>query len=242
MPQYQHAIIVGASSGIGREIARELAKSGSRVAVIARRSDRLEALVNEFPDQVIAFSHDVVHFHEVPLLFQTVTQQLGGLNLIVYAAGVMPEVGPQEYTFEKDQQMIEVNLLGAMAWLNQAAIRFEGTRNGTIIGIGSVAGDRGRVGQPAYNTSKAAFATYLECLRNRLAKFGVRVVTIKPGPTETEMTAGLHLAGMMKADETARIILAKSSRNGEHYVKFVHRIIFAIIRRIPSPLFRKLKI
>lgn len=242
MPNYQYAIVVGASSGIGRELARQLAQSGTRVAAVARRAERVESLATEFPGRVFAFAHDVTDYESVPGIFQEITHQLGGLDLVIYAAGVMPEVGPHEYSFAKDREMIEVNVLGAMAWLDQTATRFEGTRHGTIIGIGSVAGDRGRVGQPAYNTSKAALATYLESLRNRLAKFGVRVVTIKPGPTATEMTASLHLSGMMEASQVARIILAKSAKNGEHYVKFTHRVIFAIIRGIPSFIFRKLKI
>jgi len=242
MPSYPFAIVVGASSGIGLELVRQLAQSGSRVAAVARRGDRLQAIAAEFPGRVIAVEHDVTNYDEVPALFQQTTKELGGLDLIVYAAGVMPEIGAHEYSFEKDRQMIEVNVLGAMAWLDQAAIRFEGTRHGTIVGIGSVAGDRGRSGQPVYNTSKAALATYLEALRNRLSRHGVRVVTIKPGPTATEMTAHLPSKGMMTPADVARITLEKSAHTGEHYVKLTHRVAFAIIRRIPSWVFRRLSI
>ena len=73
--------------------------------------------------------------------------------------------------------MFEVNLIGAVAWLNEVAQRFARARGGTIVGISSVAGDRGRRGNPAYCTSKAALTTYLEALRNRVARFGVAVVT-----------------------------------------------------------------
>lgn len=219
-----------------------LAQEGTRVAAVARRGDRLHELARQFPDRVFAFEHDVTNYEEVPALFQQITHQLGGLDLIVYAAGVMPTIGATEYDFEKDRQMIEVNVLGAIAWLNPAASRFESTHSGTIVGIGSVAGDRGRAGQPVYNTSKAALATYLEALRNRLSKHGVRVVTIKPGPTATEMTAHLNLKGAAPADEVARVTLAKSERTGEHYIKFAHRIVFGIIRRLPSWIFRKLPI
>lgn len=242
MPDYRHAIVVGASSGIGEALVRRLVRDGARVAAVARRADRLEALAREFPNQVVPVVHDVHDYDAVPSLFMDVTKQLGGLDLIVYAAGVMPAVGPHEYDFEKDREMIEVNVLGAIAWLNQAAIRFENTKSGAIVGIGSVAGDRGRSGQPVYNTSKAALATYLEALRNRVAKLGVRVVTIKPGPTATEMTSHLHMKGMMDADKVAEVILQKSQRTGEHYVKFAHRVAFGIIRRIPSGIFRKLSI
>ncbi len=239
---YSYAIVVGASSGIGEQLVRRLAQDGAKVAAVARRVDRLNALAEEFPGRVIAIAHDVTEYDAVPALFQEITKQLGGLDLVVYAAGVMPSIAEREYDFAKDRQMVDVNLLGAVAWLDQAAVRFENTKSGVIVGIGSVAGERGRHAQPVYNTTKAAMATYLEALRNRLSRRGVRVVTIKPGPTATEMTAHLHTAGMMDAGKTAEIILRKSRKNGEFFVKFSHKIAFAIIRNIPSGLFRKLKI
>ena len=239
---YSHAIVIGASSGIGEQLVRQLVIDGTKVAAVARRGDKLGALANDFTGQVLPFSHDVTNFGEVPRLFQEITQQLGGLDLVIYAAGVMPEVGGHEFSFEKDKQMVDVNLLGAIAWLDQAAVRFENTKSGTIIGIGSVAGERGRQGQPVYNTTKAALATYLDSLRNRLSRSGVKVVTVKPGPTETEMTAHLHMKGMMSSSRAATLILTKSRKNGEFFLKFTHKIAFAIIRNIPSSVFRLLKI
>src|SRR3954464_14172026 len=119
---YRHAIIIGASSGIGMELVKQLSASGCKVAGVARRAERLEGMPN-----VLAFKHDVTNYEEVPALFQEITKQLGGLDLIVYASGVMPTVGAHEYSFDKDRQMIEVNVLGCIAWMNQAAIRFENT-------------------------------------------------------------------------------------------------------------------
>jgi NAD(P)-dependent dehydrogenase (short-subunit alcohol dehydrogenase family) len=242
MTPYQKAIVVGASSGIGAALTEKLAAAGCMVAAVARRQERLEELAARFPGKVLPITHDVTQYDEVPALFQEITGKLGGLDLVVYASGVMPEVGEQEYNFEKDRAMVEVNLLGAIAWLNQAAIRFGNTGRGTIVGIGSVAGDRGRHGQPVYNTTKAALATYLEALRNRLSRRGVTVVTIKPGPTDTEMTRHLHLKGMMPVDAAADTILRQSTRNGEHYLKPAHAVAFLIIRNIPSWIFRRLNI
>lgn len=242
MNDFKHALIIGASSGIGAALAEKLAADGCRVAVVARRHERLEQLRVRFPERILPFAHDVTRYDEVPALFQEITHQLGGLDLIVYASGVMPEVGEREFCFEKDRQMVEVNVLGAIAWLNEAAIRFENTGHGTIVGIGSVAGDRGRQGQPVYNTTKAALATYLEALRNRLSKRGVTVVTIKPGPVQTEMTAHLHLKNAMSVEAAAATILRKARHTGEHYLSPVHWAIFLIIRHIPSWLFRKLRI
>ncbi len=234
-------IIVGASSGMGAELAKLMSARGDQVAAVARRKDKLEELASTCPGMLV-FEHDVTHFDEIPALFSQICRDLGGLDIVVYASGVMPEVGGSEFSFEKDKAMIDVNLTGAVAWLNLAATRFQNVGAGTIVGIGSVAGERGRQGQPVYNTTKAALKTYLEALRNRLSKHGVKVVTIKPGPTETEMTSHLGIKGMMPAKTAAELILKKMEKGNEHYLKFAHKIIFTIIRCFPSGIFRRLKV
>jgi short-subunit dehydrogenase len=242
MPAFKHAIVVGASSGIGREIARQLAETGCRVAVLARRKSKLDEFVGMYPGQMVAFEHDVTAYDTVPALFQEVTSELGGLDLIVYSSGVMPEVELDEFNFAKDRSMVEVNDLGAVAWLNEAATRFLNTGHGTILGIGSVAGDRGRMKQPVYNASKAFLHTYLEALRNRLSRHGVTVVTVKPGPVATEMTGGLEASNLITAERAASLILSKARRNGEHYLLPAHAIAFFIIRNIPLWIFRRLNV
>jgi short-subunit dehydrogenase len=240
---YKRAIIVGASSGIGEELARQLAMAGCRVAVLGRRLERLQKLASEFePDQILCFLHDVRNYDEISALFQSITNDLGGLDLFIYSSGVMPAVGPDEFEFSTDRQILEVNVLGAVAWLNEAAVRFGNVGHGVIVGIGSVAGDRGRAGQPVYNASKAFLASYLESLRNRLSTKGVRVTTAKPGPVQTGMTAGLQLNRAMSAATAARIILAKSSSGRECYLSPIHAAIFLAIRNVPSWIFRRLKI
>jgi NAD(P)-dependent dehydrogenase (short-subunit alcohol dehydrogenase family) len=168
----QRAIVVGASSGIGAEIARQLCTAGGRVALLGRRGSELQNVAAGHADKARTFVHDVQDFEAIPALFDTCVAELGGLDLIVYAAGVMPAIAESEYDFAKDRQMIEVNLLGAMAWFNLAAAHFEAQRAGKIIGISSIAGERGRRGNPAYCTSKAALTSYLEGLRNRLGRYG----------------------------------------------------------------------
>lgn len=225
-------LVIGASSGLGAELVRQLLARGDKVAGVARRSEAI-------PDGALRFSHDVREYGAVSGLLKNFVDQLGGLDMVIYAAGVMPEVGPEELDFEKDREMIETNLLGAMAWLNPIAERFAAEGRGTIVGIGSVAGDRGRSGKPGYAASKAGMATYLEALRNRLAKTGVKVVTIKPGPLDTPMTA-THTVKKMPVDEAARRILALSSRAGENYLSPIHRFIFWGIRSTPGWLFRRI--
>lgn len=233
-------IVVGGSSGIGAELVRQLVARGDVVASVSRRGANMEH--PKGGGTVMGYAHDVTQTAEVPDLFQAITKDLGGLDAVIYVAGVMPEVGPDEFDFDKDRAMIDVNFTGAVAWLNQAAIRFGNVGAGTIVGIGSVAGERGRAGQPVYNASKAALKTYLEALRNRLSKRGVKVVTIKPGPTATPMTAHLKGMKMMPAETAARLILKKMERPGEHFLSPMHWLAFLIIRNIPSFLFRRLNV
>lgn len=245
---WKQAILVGASSGIGEALARQLVAQGCRVALVARRKDELDRIADslntEREKSVLVYSHDVRHTEEIPALLQNIAHDLGGLDLFIYASGVMPAVEPNEYCFEKDRLMIEVNLLGAMAWINEVAQRFGQIHSGTIVGISSVAGERGRMSMPAYSTSKAAFTAYLEAIRNRIGRYGVKVVTVKPGPVITPMTADL---GKMPLQITAaraasEILRAAERGRANAFVPNTWRWIFLIIRNVPSFLFKRLKL
>ncbi|MEE2780519.1 MAG: SDR family NAD(P)-dependent oxidoreductase [Myxococcota bacterium] len=245
---YQRVIVVGASSGIGEAIARQLASEGSQVALVARRSDKLEAIAADIRaagGTVHCLVNDVRQFDTVAGCFDEAVATLGGLDLLVYASGVMPSLEEHEYDFSKDRAMMETNVVGAMAWLNPAAALMEAQRSGTLMGISSIAGERGRRGNPAYCTSKAAFSTYLESLRNRLGRYGVSVVTIKPGFIKTPMTEHLgdDLLWLITADEAARQIL-KVTRKGKlsAFIPARWALVAFIIRNIPSFVFRKLSI
>ena len=126
---------------------------------------------------------------------------------------------------------------------NESAQRFAQAKTGTIVGISSVAGDRGRGGLPSYAASKAGLTTYLESMRNRVGALGVKVVTVKPGPIETPMTEGLDsLPLLITADEAAKQIVAGARRGSNVvYVPFAWRPIMAIIRAVPSFIFQRLK-
>ena len=165
-------------------------------------------------------------------------------DLFVYAAGVMPRMGADEYDLAKDRAIVDVNVIGAMAWGNAVAERFARARAGTIVGISSVAGDRGRRGNPAYHASKAALDTYLEAIRNRVARLGVHVVTVKPGPVDTPMTQGMdRLPLLVSADAAAAELLAGAARGRQTvYVPAKWRPIMFVLRHIPSCIFRRLDI
>ncbi len=249
MAEFRHALVVGASSGIGEALARRLAAGGARVALVARRTDKLEAIaasINQSAEDRRAwpFAHDVREVEEVPELFQEITRVLGGLDLMIYAAGVQHQVAFEEFDTSKDLEMLEVNLAGAVAWLNPAAERFGRTRRGTIVGIGSVAGDRGRSANPVYNTSKAGLHTYLEAIRNRIGRFGVRILTVRPGFVDTPMTEGLPgLFWLISADRAAEVILRKARRGAANiYVPARWRAVMWIIRSMPSMIFKRTRV
>lgn len=237
------ALVVGASSGIGEAIVHQLVREGTTVAAVARRLPELERIAAGAGGKVRPYAHDVRDFAATPALFDRIVADLGHLDVLIYNAGIMPRVEEGEYNFEKDHAMIEVNLLGAMAWINPCAAYMEARRGGTIVGISSVAGDRGRRGNPGYHTSKAALTTYLEAMRNRLSRYGVTVATVKPGPVSTPMTAGLKLPLMIQAEAAAAGALAHARAGSVHgYVPAVWGPIMLVIRTLPSVIFRRTNI
>ena len=249
MVDFRHALVIGASSGIGEALARRLAAGGARVALVARRAQQLEEIVASInatssEQRAYAIAHDVRNAGEVPELLQRISCALGGLDLVVFAAGIQHRVAFDEFDVAKDQEMLAVNLAGAVAWLDPVADRFGRLKRGTIIGIGSVAGDRGRSANPAYNTSKAGLHTFLEAIRNRIGRHGVRVVTIKPGFVETRMNAGPGGAlWRISADRAAEIILRAARRGRETvYVPARWRYLMWVIRSIPSCVFKRLRV
>jgi short-subunit dehydrogenase len=237
------AVVVGASSGLGAALVRHLAARDYRVAAIARRESELAALRESVGrDVVCAYVHDVTETEQVPPLFDQIARDLGGLDLIIYAAAVQPPVSAGEYDFAKDEAMVRTNLLGAIAWLNLAAARFERAGSGHIVGISSIAGDRGRVASPVYNTSKAGLDTYLEALRNRLSRRGVTVTTIKPGFIDTELLKNAPRTFWVISPEeaAARVYDAISRRRQVAYVPPRWRLVSLVVRAVPSFIFRRL--
>ncbi|MCE9627290.1 MAG: SDR family NAD(P)-dependent oxidoreductase [Candidatus Eisenbacteria bacterium] len=246
---FRRAIVVGASSGIGAEIARQLDADGCAVALLGRREDELNkvaaAITSSGRGSAIVKKHDVTHTDTVPALLDELVKQLGGLDLLVYASGIMFTPGEGEYDFAQDRAQIEVNLIGGMAWTNPVCAMFEAQRSGTIVGISSIAGERGRRTFPGYSTSKAAFTTWLEGLRNKASRYGVNVVTVKPGFVDTPMTTAIERKPMViPASKAAELILSAAKGGGSPsvFVPGQWWLVAMILRHIPSFLFRKLSI
>ena len=231
-------IIIGASEGIGAALARRLARQGYTLALLARRQEKLERLCDEINQEAhelraCCYVHDVADYQKVPELLRKIVAELGGLDLVAFVAGVNYAPGGMEkYNFENDRQMIEINLIGAMAWLTPIAEMFQAAKAGQIVGISSVAGDRGRVGNPGYNTSKAGLDAYLEALRNRLTRRGVNVLTVKPGFVQTAMLkAAQGPTPFLISPEKAADDIWKAMRQRKQliYTPFIWRWIMLVI-------------
>jgi short-subunit dehydrogenase len=238
-------VIVGASSGIGAALAEALAQPNRVLGLVARRADALAsvaAAVEKRGGRAVVEPCDAADVSAAGPCFARLSDRMGGIDTLVYCAGIMPPVGPDEFPAEQDRAVFATNLLGAVAWLDAGATAFLAQGHGTLCGIGSVAGDRGRRPGPAYGASKAGLHTFLESLRNRLTVRGIRVVTIKPGPVATPMIEGGPKQPFVIPVEQAAKRIVRALERGEQtvYVPARWRLIMAVVRCIPSILFRRL--
>ncbi len=248
---WQRAIVVGASSGIGESLARKLAQAGCQVALVARREQELQRISMSISSssggtpKPLTYVHDVNDTDAAELLLQQIAYDLGGLDLLIYSAGVMPMDAENSYNTAADVAAIAVNVSGAVAWCNAAAQRFAKQGAGTIVGISSVAGDRGRRGFPVYSASKAFLDTYLEGIRNKVGRYGVKVVTVKPGPVDTPLVKDLNknkLPMLITSEQAADHILRGIRRDSVLYVPGRWRLVMWLIRHVPSFLFKRLNV
>jgi NADP-dependent 3-hydroxy acid dehydrogenase YdfG len=180
------AVITGASSGIGEATARALAANGHRLALLARRADRIQALAAELGDGAIAIEADVTSRDSLVAAARRVHSELGGADILINNAGVMLVAPFSSDHQDETRQMVEVNLLGAMTatevFLDQ--LRDGG---GDLVNISSVAGRTARAGNSVYNATKWGLNGWSEALRQELQP-DVRVMVIEPGAVATELT------------------------------------------------------
>jgi short-subunit dehydrogenase len=197
--------LVGASSGIGAALARELAGRGAHVAVSARRAADLAAVAG---DRMTAVAVDATDRAAVQSAADQVRAQLGGLDVVVWCAGYWQQFDVSDWDADVFARHVEVNLLGLNNLLAAVLPPMVRTRRGHVVAIASVAGYRGLPGAEAYGATKAAQLNLLEALRGSLARHGVRVTTVSPGFVRTEMTEQneFPMPFIIDADEAARAV------------------------------------
>ena len=202
-------VISGASGGLGLALARHYLERGNIVAAFARRGDLLQPLAAEFPDQVFCYALDVRDAPAVQDAANDFIARAGCPDVVIANAGVSTGT-LTEYAEDLDafQQVMDINVLGMVKTFQPFIAAMRAARQGTLVGIASVAGFRGLPGAGAYSASKAAAISYLESLRVELHGSGVKAVTICPGYIETPMTAlnPYPMPFMLDAGEAARCI------------------------------------
>jgi short-subunit dehydrogenase len=245
-------VIFGASSAIAAEAARLFAARGDDLFLVARSQSKLDAQIQDLKVRTTGSSAviasavaDLADATRHDALLDEATRALGGLDVVLVAHGSLPDQKACEASVEQTLAEINTNALSAISIATLAANRFEPQKKGVIAVIGSVAGDRGRQSNYVYGAAKGMVAIFLEGLRNRLAKSGVAVVTIKPGFVDTPMTAQFEKKGPLWAqpqDVAAGIVKAIDRRADVVYLPGFWRLIMLVIRHIPEFIFKKLSL
>jgi short-subunit dehydrogenase len=239
-------LIVGAASDIGRAIALAYAEAGRPLVLAARRPNRLE---RDAADLRLRFGIAVaVHALDV-LETGSHAALLGGLDpfpdTVISVVGLLGRQDQSAADITAADLVMRTNYLAPALLLTAVANRMERRGSGTIIGISSVAGDRGRATNYVYGSAKAGFTAFLSGLRNRLAKRGVHVVTVKPGFVATAMTEGMKLPPLLTAqpEEVGRAVVAAEQRQRNTiHVRLIWLPVMLVIRLIPEFLFKTMKL
>lgn len=237
------AIIVGASSGIGLEVARLLLAEGWLLGVAARREERLLALQAEAPDRVQVMTIDVTQ-HDADERLMSLIDRMGGIDLYFHASGF----GRQNRTLEPDIELstVETNALGFVRMVGSAYRYFSEKRVGHIAAITSIAGTKGLGPAPSYSATKAMQATYLEALEQLAYQqcLSIHFTDIRPGFVDTALLNGsFHYPMLMQPKDVARdIVRSIHKRQHVRIIDGRYRILTALWRLIPRWLWRRMKL
>jgi short-subunit dehydrogenase len=234
------AVVTGASSGIGLELARELARQGAQVGLIARRFDKLEELAAELRGKgatVVAAGADVGNREQVLAAVDAIRQELGPIDLMVANAGVGAPTLLEPFNVFDVEQMFRINVLGVIYSIESVLPGMLARKQGHIAAVSSLAAYKGLPGESAYGATKAAVNTYLEGLRIQLAPKGIHVTTICPGFIKTPMTDvnDFHMPFLLTAEVAARRIVGALRRRVKVY-NFPLRmnLLMGLIARLPD--------
>ena len=238
-------LILGAKSDIALALAHKYAKNGYDLCLAARNH---QALANDVADlqirynvQVKTVEFDGLNYDSHQAFWDSFEEKPDGVICVFGYLGNQQEA---EKDFKEARKIIETNFLGCVSILNIIANYYEEQKKGYIIGISSVAGDRGRPANYMYGSAKAGFTAYLSGLRARLHSSGVQVITVKPGFVYTKMTEGMDLPALLTAqpEEIARdVFKAYQKDRNVIYTKWFWRWILLIVRHIPEIIFKRMK-
>ena len=242
------ALVTGASSGLGAEMARQLGRSGWRVGLTARREAELEAVarsIREAGGTAFVAPADIADPAALRAAIAAVAEALGPVDLLVANAGVGISMVGRDFSAEAFDRMIGVNLSGVGHAIEAVLPGMLRKGAGQIVGISSLAGFRGLPGSSGYSATKAALSALLEGLRADLARTGIVVTTVHPGFVRTPMTAGssklMPLA--MDVEPAARIIL-RGIASRRSRVDFPWRMaaLLGLVRLLPDRLYDRLTV
>jgi short-subunit dehydrogenase len=248
-PAAETWLILGASSAIARAFARLAADSGADVLLAGRDAADLAAgaadLRVRFEGRVDTAAFDALDFASHPAFLERARGFAGSGTLNIFLAfGVMPSQSEIDADPTLVGKVIAANYTAAAHLLQFAAPLFEAQKRGRVVVLGSVAGDRGRLGNYVYGSAKAGLHAYLQGLRARLWRAGATVTTVKPGPTDTAMTFGLAKLPLLVPPETVAEASFKAAMKGREvvYAPTPWWLIMTILRAIPERIFKKLSI
>ena len=241
-------LVLGATSGIAEATCRIWAAEGASLFLVARNAEKLAAVAADLKTRGAAFIDsgiaDLDDTDQHPALLAHAINALGGLDVAYLAHGILGDQAEAEKDFLAAEQILHTNLtapVSLLTWLANFCVQRHG---GTLAVISSVAGDRGRKSNYVYGASKAGLSAFLGGLRNRVDREGVKVLTIKPGPVKTGMTAGMK--GSEKfADVNAvakTIAAAVEAGSDTLYVPAIWQPIMFVIRNVPERIFKKLNL
>jgi short-subunit dehydrogenase len=238
----QVALITGASSGIGWELARQLAAEGCKVGLIARRAEplgELQKLITEKGGTAAFAVADVGNRVQAESAIASLRSQLGPVDLVIANAGVGKATLLDPVNINEVEDMIRINLMGVIYTLSAAMPEMLARKTGHLVAVSSLAGYRGLPGESAYCASKAAVNTYMDGLRIHLRGTGVLATTICPGFVKTPMTAmnKFHMPGLMEADYAAwKIIRAIKRRRKVYNFPWRLHLMVKLSRWVPDRL------
>ena len=239
------ALVIGATSDIGRAVARKLADGGWTLQLAARDPERLEREAQDLRVRIGV----AVTSHRCDVMREdggaSILNDLDPLpDVAVCVVGLLGDQAENQRDGAAAERVMRTNYVGPVLLMGALAQRFEQRGSGVLVGVSSVAGDRGRAANYVYGSAKAGFTAFLSGLRNRLATSGVHVVTVKPGFVRTRMTDGMDLPSRLTAEPeevAAAVVTAIRRRRDVVYVRRVWRLIMLIIRAVPERTFKGIK-